>query len=290
MLNAFVEPLPRTLSLAMHRVANALAAYAPPDVKIVSSPAKADFQVLHTIGLDVRRWLHEQCNYAVIQYCHYTADGQPNAWQSLWERARVVWSYYDLTAFVPDVDRFYYAPLGVDGGVFGISKPPFGRHGVMTSGYVSGPGAEAIEEVALAANRLGLRTYHLGPRCVQGMTQYPERWESIHGITDRELAAYYNRCLWSSGLRHVEGFEFPVIEGLACGARPIVFDRAETRQWFDGQAVFVRECDGAELVDVLCEALAKQPEPVTFEERAAVLEKFSWQRIAQGFWDRVLRG
>jgi glycosyltransferase involved in cell wall biosynthesis len=105
------------------------------------------------------------------------------------------------------------------------------------------------------------------------------------GITDLELVKLYSKCKYVSGLRHIEGFEYPVIEGLACGVRPIVFDRKETRQWFGKYALFVEECSGSRLVDQLKTILGGlRYLSVEDEERNVVLREFDWLKIAGGFW------
>jgi glycosyltransferase involved in cell wall biosynthesis len=157
----------------------------------------------------------------------------------------------------------------------------------MTSGYVSGPGAEAIEEAVMAAERAGLTSLHLGPKNVAGMTQRPFMWRTTQGIDDERLAALYRRTSWVSGLRHVEGFEMPAIEGLACGARPILFDRPDMRQWYGDLAVYVPECSRDDLIDCLIPILESPPAPVTKEERTRALRRFNWQRIAAGFWSAL---
>jgi len=282
-LKVCVEP-PAHLSRAMFRVADALRRHAPAGVEF-TGPEDAELQVLHVVALDTIPYVVERpdLNYAVIQYC-YASAGE-GWWNPLWDHAKTVWSYYDLPH-----DNIYMTPLGVDP-TFASDYQQEGRGiGVMTSGYVTGPYAEAIEEVYLAANRVGKNVVHLGP-VPQGFKQSPagnSDWRTIHGVSDLMLANYYRHSQWVSGLRHVEGFEFPVIEGLACGARPIVFDRADMRRWYDEHALFVPECHGEELIQHLVEVMSKDPEPVTDAERTKVLQRFNWEPIVKGFWERVL--
>lgn len=266
----------------MVRVANALKKHAPRELEFVDDPKSADLQVLHVIGPDNAELL-EASNYAVIQYCR---TGGEASYISLWAGAQVVWSYYDLRSLC---ERFYFAPLGVDE-IFTQSFDPEPRDiGIMTSGYVSHPAGEAIEEVAIASWMLGLDVVHLGPEKVEGMVvKLPTGWRAVENIADRTLAAYYRRSKWVSGLRHIEGFELPVLEGLMCGARPIVFDRPDMHEWYLGHARFVTEASGESLVKELLDVLTDEPEPVSMEEREMVAQRFSWNRIATGFWEQVM--
>lgn len=281
-MKVFVEPVPASLSLAMWRVAKALKSYVPEGIEITTNASDADLQVLHVIGLDSMDVLKAP-RYAVIQYCLYSANGDHSAWNSIWNDSVLNWSYYDLRA-----PRFYRSPLGADETFVSYHANGHRRDvGVVTSGYVSGPGAEAIEDVAIAASLAGLTTTHLGPRPV-GMTQYPRGWTLKFGIDDNQLSDLYGSARWVSGLRHVEGFELPCVEGLMCGARPIVFDRPDMRRWYDGHAVFVPESSGASLVKELLHVLQFEPEPVSREESEEVRAKFDWSRIVSGFWSGVL--
>lgn len=286
-MKVYVEPIPATLSRAMHRVAAALRAHAPRGIQVTRNLYEADLQVLHAIGPDALEEVVAP-RVATIQYCLYSAHG-PASWTQLWRRSCAVWSYFDLSQVLPADVPFYRAPLGVDPAFHGTGNGAARYLGIVTSGYDSSPGAEAIEEVADAALRAGLSVFHVGPDEIKGMRPRVERtWQALMDMSDEDLARIYGCARWVSGLRRVEGFEFPVIEGLACGARPIVFDRHDMRQWYEGHAVFIPECDGLQLVSLLREVLERPPVPVTADEKAWVLERFDWARIIPGFWERAL--
>jgi hypothetical protein len=275
----------------MVRVAHGLRNHAPSSIAFVDDPKDADVEVLHVIGPEALTYETPARALVPIQYCVGSAiGGDVSGWFPLWTRTKFVASYYDLRHKMPPGVRFLHMPLGVDSSLFNMNGSNTRRDiGVMTSGYVTGPGAEAIEEVARAAHANGMRTLHLGPVPV-GLTAplNEQTWGNVNGISDRELVRFYRRCQWVSGLRYIEGFELPVLEGLACGARPIVFDRADMHQWFDGHAVFVPECFGKELIDILTGVMAQPPDPVSWEEYAEVLSYFNWEIIADRFWAEVL--
>jgi hypothetical protein len=284
-MNVYVKPLPAHLSLAMYRVSDALKKYSPKDITIVEEVKDADIQVLHVIGKGSLKYLEPSKKYVVIQYCYKTSEfgATPSKWRPLWEGAELVWSYYDLEEYMPKDTPFYYSPLGI--------AEPFTKKidslkdvGIITSGYVNGPKAEAIEECASAARYYGLSTIHLGPMPIH-MERPPKLWDTVNGIDDYVLAQLYSRSRWVSGLRHGEGFEFPIIEGLAQGARPIVFNREEMRHWFNDHAVFVHETSGEHLTSSIGYHMRNDPKPVSERERQEVLRKFSWASITEGFWN-----
>lgn len=282
-MRVYVDPLPDTLSKAMHRTAEALRRYAPRDVQLSRTPEDADVQVLHGIGPDVLDHLRAP-SFALLQYCLSTGGG-PAAWTDVWTRALFTWSYYDLLPYLPSGVSFLHTPLGVDGHTFRMLDGVSRYVGIVSSGFVSGASSEAIEEVAEAALRCGMSVFHLGPQNIVGMAHREEpTWHWGHDIEDEELAGVYARARWVSGLRHVEGFELPVVEGLACGARPIVFDRPDMRQWYAKHAIFIPESDGEELVGHLVGVLQNPPVVVSAEERLQALARFNWARMAISFW------
>lgn len=305
-MKAYVTPQ-QTLSRAMGRVGDALARHAPEWVEIVQDPAQADVQLLHVTGGGQSALSHLKApRYAVAQYCYLTAANRQSLPWGLWSDAEMVWSYlpsvqHEIMAAcvrgtidtyetsVADCNApYYHSPLGIDPAFVNSRPAAITTIGCVTSGYVTGPGCEAIEEVAVAAEIAGLSVAHIGPSGVSGWVgEKTAGWRAAAGLSDQELASVYSKARYVSGLRHVEGFEMPVIEGLACGARPIVFDRPDMRQWYDGHAVFVPECHGEGLVRRLVDIFSGAPEPVTETERQEVMRKFDWLAIATGFWSRL---
>ena len=286
-IKVYVEALPVTLSQAMHRVARALTAAAPDTVEVVRDAAEADLQVLHTICPGAVGALKAN-RYAMIQYCLNTAGGTEQ-FAGLWGGAEVVWSYFDIAELLPSSTRFYHAPLGVDAAFRSGPTPRCDRDiDVVTSGYTDGHGAEAISEVWEAAYRTGCKAIHLGPREIEGWA-VPEHitFENVHGISDEELAALYGRARFVSGLRRVEGFELPAAEGLLCGARPLVFDRMDMH-WYRGTGSFVHESAGEILVEQIADVLVAPWQPVGESEWEAACNRFSWERVATGFWEAML--
>jgi hypothetical protein len=295
---------PPGLSRAMTRVERALARHAPPDATLVDDRAAADLAVLHVIGAEGVRPIVDELRrtgrrYAVIQYClRTTSEPRTGWWRDIWADAAAVWSYYDLRAALradgvtePDGWTFYDAPLGLDRAfarAVSLPEPPTRPIGIMTSGYVAA-GQEAIFECAVAAERVGLTTLHIGPPTVVGMARKPTGWTAAHDVDDATLARAYGSARFVSGLRYGEGFELPAAEGLACGARPIMFDRPDARRWFDGLAAFVPVSDGAPLTAAIAEVLCGHGPPVSAAERALAADRFNWTRIAAGFWAAIAR-
>lgn len=290
-------------SPAMVRIARALSTHHPSHVKIVNDRRDADLLILYVIGLDAVEFvshLPPTQKVAVIQCCLYPGAPTYHQWHPLWRRASLVMSYYNLLTNSQDVGfRFYHSPLGLDpafansieGGDTGGSGTGSPRLPlVITCGRVSGPGCEAIEEVWQAAHIAQHRVIHLGPPDIQGIrdptTRYPH--VSFTQPHDKALANLYLSARWVAALRHVEGFELPAIEGLVCGARPILFDQPDLRYWHTGSSIaFVPDVTGEPLVATLAALFATGYNPVTTHERYRARARFDWVSICAGFWSHV---
>jgi hypothetical protein len=288
-MRVFVPP---HWSRAIARVAAALRAYAPASVTLVDTPSDADLIVLHVVGrrdqvkTEVDWALKSGQRYAMIQYVlRSTQKSHCVYWIDLWQRAQVVWSYYDLpTLAAEDGVRvafpFYRAPLGAYSSVFFDRQRP--RKFVALTHGTSWL-CEGVREVVLAARAHGRTVFHLGPHVRGAADMVSER-----DITDDRLADRYSACDYVAALRRIEGFELPAAEGLLCGARPILYDQPHYRHWFGDWAEYVLEGKRRDVECALVDLFARPVRTVTTEERAAAAEWFSWPRIAKGFWAQCL--
>lgn len=188
--------------------------------------------------------------------------------------------------------NFYHAPLGIDPVFVDTNGGKRQRDRiVVTTGYVSGPGAEPIDEVWMAAREAGVESVHVGPGQVEGATTKPTYW--CEQPTDQHLAEVYGSAAWVSAMRYVEGFEMPGIEGLACGCRPIAFDQVSQLLWYSGAegrpplAHILPELSGQELVGVLAQLFGMPLDKVSEDERLIATRRFGWDKLVEGFWRRV---
>ena len=283
-MKVFVAP-PPGLSRAMTRVERALTTYLPVGSHVVKHVEDADLEVLHVIGYPETVERVEAARaagrrYAVIQYC-FESTQEPRlwAWQDIWQGASLVWSYYNLQAWFPF--PFYYAPLGLDDSFLTFPRPDTAKTYLLAATGFVAP-SECLQECATAVGRRKGRMLHLG----HDLTLDGPVTNKLD-VTDQELVALYQASRFVAGLRRCEGFELPVYEGLACGARPIVFDAPHYTQWLGPHALYIREESPDSVVHALVQALSTYA-PVTSDEMRWVREKFSWKPIIEGFWERAL--
>jgi len=287
-INVYVGHNP-DLSQGIHRVSRALRAFTPNWVQIVDQEDWADLRIGHVVGIqDMEEWC-SRGPYALIQYCVQTGGGTAEEWRKIWMGAKTTWSYYDLAHWLSHTlppsyseslcPNFYYAPLGVDP-VFKPSFPLRKRYMIGTSGYVDE--TECIGECYRAATRVERSMLHLGPHLNFGPSV-----TCIRGVPDKMLADFWSQCSYVAGLRRIEGFELPVIEGLMCGARPVVFDAPHYRKWFDGFAEFIPEGTPQEVEDALFTLFSRPVRPITQAEREAARTQFHWPTLCAGFWEAI---
>lgn len=297
-----VRAIPGDLSKGIHRVAYALARYAPDWVEIVDSHLKADVWVLHVIGhgsmTEAQKHIDSGRTLAMIQYCLMTTeDSRPEAWMSWWRQSKLVMTYYDLPKFVAQhgtfdearhfgahiVDHVMMTPLGCDASVFRPGRPLRKPYLIGTSGTIAE--TEGAIECHDACTRLDRRQFHLGPQMPFGDSGAAVAF--MQNCPDTQLAEFWSQCSYVAGLRRIEGFELPAIEGLLSGARPIMFDAPHYTRWFGEHAEYVTESSPDEVTDQLTEIMRGRVRMVTEQERAKVSMMFDWQTIATEFWERL---
>lgn len=290
-MNVFAEaPID---NFCINRISGALKRYAPSGIEFVNDEKNADLVIMYTHGLRKKTWwaasrlMANNQKYAVVQLqLRSTPNPKTVDWLDTWEKAQVVWSYYDLPKLcLEDGNKadfnFYHAPLGVDAQVF--KETPQDRKYVIAI-HSKGWSRESLRDVVQAARTVEKTVLNIeNPKDFGPNIEYT----GVIKNDDHALARFYSRCKYVSGLRRIEGFELPVIEGLLCGARPICFDLACYRIWFDGLAEFIADTGSANIVPSLVELFKKEPKPVGDNEKELVRNKFNWEKIAQGFWDRI---
>lgn len=282
-------------SRGIRRVRDALEKYAPPQIEIVKTRNASDLEIVHVIGrhehtkMHIDQLLHHKKPYAMVQYClRSTKKPRTEDWLNMWVNAQLVWSYYDLFSLCAEDNPsthysfpFYHAPLGVEPVFYDRKVEDHKKYSILASSQHAL--SESGRECAFAVKRLGKRMFFLGHELRRGPDIVCET-----GLTDEELADRYSSCEFVSGLRRIEGFELPVVEGLMCGARPIVFDKPHYRQWFNEFAVFIPEDDRGQVVDHLERVLWRGAKPVTKDEIDLARERFDWQKIVTNFWKQIL--
>jgi glycosyltransferase involved in cell wall biosynthesis len=256
-MKVFVK-LDRPSSWGINRLTHYMEKYCP--FELVDASWKADLVVLITTGKlnhakrTAQEILDKNKQYAVFQISlQSTRNPDPKDWMELWNKAKVVWSYYDL----PIKRNFYQSPLGADPDIFYPIK--FDKtFDILTMGEDN---AECLNEVFQTTQKI----FH------------------VNNLTDGALNIAYNHCRYVSALRHKGGFEMPAAEALLCGIKPIMFDLPDYRRWFDGLVLFIPEDEN---IITNLQKIFSNDSLVTESEIAEARKRFDWKTIIEGFWER----
>jgi glycosyltransferase involved in cell wall biosynthesis len=290
-MKVFAEVLPTSLGRAMYRLNKNIKKYAPPHVVFVDNPKSADIQILDVIGKGSLEFL--QCKrYVFYQHCYLSSDDASiENWSPLFRDAVMVATYMDLPRVMGYRDgehnfNFYRTAYGADPEAF-YKTSDAKVFTAITIGYVAS--TESIGEVYDAVKAAGGKQIHVGKNLGLGYN-----CKTVEGISDSELTKLYNQSLYVSGLRKMEGFEIPIIEGLLCGSRGICYNKDHYSHWFEDLVEYIEEDNYAEIGlysdktrEQLVELFTKPYREVTDSEIEHVKEKFSWETITKAFWKRL---
>jgi len=282
-------------SFCYKRIIDAFKKFSPEKITFTDNYSEADTDILHVNGRRdqfyriAEKSIKEGRKYIVAQYClRSTQRKSTQEWKWLWENALLVWSYYDLNKMIREdggnwqLNNFLHSPLGADENVFTMAETEK-KFIAMTSGGLASIDNESTREVASAANILNKNVFHLGPNINLGANV-----TYGHNINDNEIVSAYRASEYVCGLRRIEGFELPAVEGLFCGARPILFDRDHYRKWYEPWAEFIPESHPIKVNRKLIELFKCGARPVSQQERNEAVSIFGWNNVINNFWNKII--
>jgi glycosyltransferase involved in cell wall biosynthesis len=262
------------LSHALRRIEDGLKSTLPDGFELTQLPG--DLAIIPVVNIDDTKDLKQP--YIIWQLCHKTAEGTPDEWIKIWNHAAMVVSYLNLP-----YPNYLRLPLGYDPLLFhNHNRPKEPKYDIVVTGYVDED--KEGEVIARLCNHFD-KVIHIGQdlKIEKGYTH-------AHQITDTQLAEIYRNSRYVAGMRMIEGFELPIIEGAACGCQPITLNLECYRYWFNNLALFVHP-------DRLDEGLAAIAEykitnetsnwTLLFEEEIA---KFTWEKVMREFWNTFMNG
>lgn len=235
----YAEVLPSTLGRAMYRINKNMRKYAPSWVTFTDDRANCDLQILDVIGKGSLEFIYNKDNYVFIQHCFNSSDdSSKETWMPYFSKAKLVTGFIDLPRLVNDNSFNYFRnPWGVDPDIF-FKTDTEKVNTVMTTGYVAS--TESISEVYDAVRSISGDIIHVG-----GDLKLGTGYKHFENISDKSLVSLYNKSYFISGLRKMEGFELPILEGLLCGTRGITYRSEHYTHWFGDLVEYVEEDDYA---------------------------------------------
>ncbi len=266
--------------VAFKRISYALHKFAPDWVEW-SDYDNADIMIVHVVGGGEIEPCERPKPKVIIQHCYFTASAHEIDYTKFWEKALLAVSFHDLRKYTDKNIPYYGMPWGADPTVFVQTNKGHRSIKVLATGYIAE--TEAIDKVHEAVERTGHVLYQTGNHFGWPRKNY------IHIPfldDDRDFVDILNASQYVSALRFIEGFELMAIEGLMCGARPIV-PNDPTYDWYREHAMTIDR--NGDVVGQLANILKDEPNPISAEEHKQVVDKFSWQRLIPDFYEELQR-
>ena len=291
----FYYPFNEKISRAMHRVRDALMNYAPEGVIFTDNLESGCIHIIDYIGQhptieDRLLWQEKSLfpvpslpkteKYIIIQHTineHYKE--LQNEYHKLMKNALLIISH---NPYMKEFDDLNYCvtPWGYDPNIFN-RKNLRREYTVLVTGY--DPISEAIIDMYEACKRINGKMMHVGGYVGLLTNQW---YSHCEGISDELMAELYNKSFFVNGIRREGGFELPIIEGLACGCRPIIIDHPYFTYWFKDVARIVPNTTGEEFISALANELRK-PAFVSAHEYSFI-QKFTWKNVMKKLWKRIM--
>jgi hypothetical protein len=260
--------------IAFKRISDALHRYAPDWVEWTNYE-NCDIMIVHVVGGGEIPALEMPKPKVVIQHCYFTASAHEIDYAKYWAQSIMAVSFHDLRKYTDKDIPYYGMPWGADDNVFCRTNTGNRAIKVIATGHIAE--TEAIDKVYEAVKQLKQTLYHTG----QNFGWDKRFYRYLDYMPDNEFAEVLNGTQYISALRFIEGFELMAIEGLFCGARPIIPDDP-TYDWYREHAyTIVKDKD---IVEQLVEILKDTPRPMDENERLVIVNKFKWSHLIGDFF------
>jgi len=264
---------------AFKRISNAFHQHAPEWVEWVPTWEQADVNLVHVVGGGEVPILQLPKPKIIIQHCYFTASPNELDYPKYWEEALLTCSFHKLPNYTDKKFNYHGMPWGADNEIFSIINTQAREFKIGTTGHIAE--TEGIDKVYEAIQQIpGAAMWHTG----QNFGWDPNKYRFYNYMPDQYFYQLLNHTQYISAMRFIEGFELMAIEGLMCGARPIV-TQDDTYDWYRKHAYTVDTTK--DIVPQLISILENPPRPITAEEYEEIVNTFSWKTIMNNFYERV---
>jgi hypothetical protein len=273
---------------AFFRISKALRDNVDSRIQFTDSPIEADVELIHYVGYGEALESYRKCkNKPYICFMHCTGDAlEPEITtpvvKSFLQNAVFIYTFHPLDKYIDGLNLMI-GPWGVDSTLFHpcrAIKPPL-KYSILSTGYVAE--TEAISEIYQAVKACNGRMAHVGHNF-----KYGNLYDHYEGVSDERMINLYQNSVFTSGLRRTSGFELPVLEGMCCGSRPIIFDNEYYTKFFSDFAITIPESDTKTVTDALYNIFTGTINYPTDTEIANVASKFDWKVVfGREFWNNL---
>jgi hypothetical protein len=263
---------------AFSRISFELRKHAPEWVEWVSSMDDCEIAIVHEVGgaetIQMRDALEKRKKLVIVQHTYFTSGY--SRWEEIWEQAMLTTSFHNLPEYTTKKFEFHHTPWGADPDIFYLEN--YSRSiKVFSTGHVSR--TENLDKVYDACLKTHNTMYHTGENFKYGLM-----YRFMPYMTDDKLRTTLNQTEYVPCLREYEGFELMGIEGLFCGARPIV-PNLPTYDWYRRYSYVVDM--RMDVTEQLVGFLSNPSLPIPPEEYKEIVSIFSWGRIIKDIYTAI---
>ncbi len=217
---------------AFYRISEALHKYSPDWVEWVGSESNSEVNIIHEVGGGEIKPIVDSLTSGkktiIVQHTYYTSGY--DKWDELWEKANLTISFHNLPDYTNKNFNFLASPWGYEPSIF-FDKHFKKERAIFATGHVAE--TEHLHDVFLACQETNTTMYHTGEDFKWG-----GKYVHLPYMDNDKYSNLLNKVMYVSCLRDIEGFEMAGIEGLACGAIPIVL-ALPTYRWYKKCALFI---------------------------------------------------
>lgn len=102
----------------------------------------------------------------------------------------------------------------------------------------------------------------------------------------QEISERYNMCKYANAMRQEDGFELANLEAILSNARPITIGRGSCQHFFSSSSIMVVQ---DKIKEQLINMFKSDYQPIGMDEKAYIIENFSWKNSTKKFWDIILK-
>lgn len=262
---------------AFGRISKALHKHTPDGVEWVKD--NQDLTLLHVVGGEEYEMAQklDLSKTILVNHCVFTTAMPIPMWEVLWKEAGLTISFHPIDTYTTEKINFFRTPWGADTSEFYSTNQSRTIKAFMT-GHVAA--TECLDSVYEACKATDNFVFHTGENF-----KWDTRWYKYRSyMNDAEFLNTLNKAQYVTGLRKFEGFEMMCLEGAMTGAVPIVPDEP-TYDFYKDFGIFVDM--KSDIVSQLIDIFRAEYVPLDSEKVAYVREKFSWNTICAGIYDRV---
>lgn len=265
-----------TWGMAFKRISSAFHEHSPESIEWVDNIEDSDAQLIHIVGRGEYDLAKSVKNPIIVQHCYYTAEAHALDYPSIWKNALLTTSFHPLDTYTEKKFNFLRIPWGAEPSIFNRNHA-WKTRACFVTGHIAE--TESIDKIMEACHNANYTLFHTGENFKFNSPLYYH----LPYLNDSQYSNILRKSKFVFGLRNIEGFEMACVEGLMCGATPVV-PKLPTYSFYDGFANFIDMSGNIveQIENILCNSLEIE------SDENKVNDVFSWNSICSKLFGEIL--